>query len=138
MQTALVSIALLGILLFLLSFAVSYHRLNTKRGFGGPDDPTAPLNKAVRAHGNTAEYIGIVAVVMLALGLTQPAPWVEWAMIAFVIGRIITAFSFLITASLDNIFPLKVAGMTITYSAGMLLSLALLLKALSFSTILVS
>jgi uncharacterized protein len=138
MKTALVSIALLGVLLFLLSFVVSYYRINTKRGFGGPDDPTAPLNKAIRAHGNTAEYIGIVAVIMLALGLTSPAAWVEWTMIAFVIGRIITAFSFLITSSLDNIFPLKVAGMTLTYSAGVVLSVALLVKALSYSNILVS
>ena len=55
MSTAIVSTALLGLLLFLLGLSVSAARGGEAAG-AYPDDPADPFFKRIRAHGNTAEY----------------------------------------------------------------------------------
>ena len=67
MITGLLSMGLLALLLFALSFAVSMTRLRTQRGFGNDPDPSAWLTKIVRAQGNAAEYNPILIALILVL-----------------------------------------------------------------------
>ncbi len=56
MVPALVCVALLGILLFGLGFAVSLTRRRRGTASGSSGDPTDTLHKLIRAHGNTSEF----------------------------------------------------------------------------------
>ncbi len=64
MVPALICVALLGILLFGLGFAASRTRGRTGTASGNSGDPTDTLHKLVRAHGNTSEYAGMLAVLI--------------------------------------------------------------------------
>ncbi len=87
MTTAILSTALLGLLIFTLGIAVSLTRGSTKRVIGHDPSPTDRLHKLVRAHGNSAEYAPMLAVLILALGAMNPAAWVGWVMWAVVAFR---------------------------------------------------
>ena len=67
MTTAIVCTALLGLLLFLLGLSVSAARGGAAAG-AYPNDPADPFFKWIRAHGNTAEYAPMMAVLMLLVG----------------------------------------------------------------------
>ena len=59
MLVYLVCSGVLVVLYFVLAANVSRMRRKTETGIGGGADPSGPLNKAVRAHGNAAEYAPI-------------------------------------------------------------------------------
>ena len=80
MTVAVVCAALLGLLLFGLGLAVSLTRQRTSTSYGCPDDPTDQLYKLSRAHGNTAEYAPMMAVLMLIVGANDPPQWALWTM----------------------------------------------------------
>jgi len=67
MTTAIVCTALLEFLLFLLGLGVSAARGGAATG-AYPNDPADPFFKRIRAHGNTAEYAPMMAVLMLLVG----------------------------------------------------------------------
>ena len=67
----LVCTGVLVILYFALALNVSRMRGQTKTGIGTGDDPSGPLNKAVRAHGNAAEYIPIFVALFLYLLMSR-------------------------------------------------------------------
>lgn len=50
MNVYLICSGILVIVYFLLANNVSVTRVRTKVGFGTDDDPTSPLNRAIRAH----------------------------------------------------------------------------------------
>src|SRR5258708_25383180 len=77
MTTAIVCTALLGGLLFMLGLSVSAARGSGKAG-AYPSDPADPFFKRMRAHGNTAEYAPMMAVLILLCGARNPATWVLW------------------------------------------------------------
>jgi uncharacterized membrane protein YecN with MAPEG domain len=79
-HVALPCIALLGLLLFGLGLAVSLKRGSVNTIIGHSTDPADPLYKLVRAHGNTAEYAPMLALLMLALALSEPPAWTLWCM----------------------------------------------------------
>ena len=58
---------LLGLLPFALGFWVSINRGRAAANYGYSDDPTHPLHKAVRAHGNCIEYVPALMVLIVAL-----------------------------------------------------------------------
>ena len=66
-------IALLGLLLFGLGIAVSLARDSSKRIIGYSDDPTDRLHKLCRAHGNAAEWIPMIALLMYLVAVRVPA-----------------------------------------------------------------
>lgn len=70
---ALICIALLCVLLFALGLTVSLTRLRSKVLIGGTPDPDAMLSRVIRAHGNTAEYAPLLALMMLILGALAPS-----------------------------------------------------------------
>ena len=128
MATALICIALLGILVFGLGFAVSMVRGQTGRIIGNSDDPTDRLHKAVRAHGNTAEYAPFLAILMLVLGERSSATWVIWCMGLVTAARYSIAAGMLLSPSLAKPHPLRFLGAVGTYLGGLALCVAVLLS----------
>lgn len=127
MSTALTCIALLGFLLFGLGFAVSLKRGGTNTLIGNAPDPADPLHKLVRAHGNTAEFAPLLAVLMLAVALNDPAPWTLWCMGIATAARYLLALGLLVSPTLVKPHPLRFIGAATTYLTGIALSAALLL-----------
>src|SRR5262245_43468548 len=129
MTVALICIALLGVLVVGLCLGVSITRGRTGRIIGYSDDPTDPLYKIVRAHGNTCEYAPILAVLMLALGAREPAGWVVWCMGLVTACRYLFAAGMLTSPTLAKPHPLRALGAVGTYLGGLALCVALLLEA---------
>ena len=127
MTTALVCTALLGLLIFALGFGVSMTRGRSERTIGYDSDPSDPLHKMVRAHGNTTEYAPMFAVLMMALGALNPAAWVGWVMWAAVGCRYLIVVG-LLTGSLDKPNPMRFTGALGTYLTGFALCVALFLS----------
>ena len=71
MTIAVICVALLALLIFVLGFSVSLARARTETISGYKNESTDPLYKLVRAHGNTTEYVPILAVLMLYLGADE-------------------------------------------------------------------
>jgi uncharacterized membrane protein YecN with MAPEG domain len=126
-SVALPCIALLGLLLFGLGLAVSLKRGGSQTIIGHSADPADPLHKLVRAHGNTAEFAPLLAVLMLALALGQPAPWVLWCMGIATASRYLIALGLIASPTLAKPHPLRFVGAVGTYLTGFALSAALLL-----------
>ncbi len=127
MTVALTCIALLGLLLIGLGMAVSFTRRGTKTIIGHSADPADRLHKLVRAHGNTAEYAPMLAVLMLALALREPAAWVLWCMGLATLSRYVLALGLIAGPSLAKANPLRFVGALVTYWTGFALCAALLL-----------
>ena len=49
--------------------------------YGYTTDPEDILYKAIRAHGNTTEYVPIIAVLIYILGTMPVSSWVLWCVI---------------------------------------------------------
>ncbi len=128
MTVAVVCIALLGLLLFGLGFAVSLRRGSTNTVIGHSIDPADLLHKLVRAHGNTAEYAPFLAILMLVAALREPAAWVLGCMGLAVLGRYSIAAGIILSPSLAKPHPLRFAGALLTYLTGLALSVAVLLS----------
>jgi hypothetical protein len=127
-SVALACIALLGLLLFGLGLAVSLKRGSSNVVIGHPSDPADPLHKLVRAHGNTAEYAPLLAVLMLALALGEPPPvWAVWCMGLATASRYLLAAGMLLSPTLAKPHPLRFVGALGTYLTGLALSVALFL-----------
>jgi uncharacterized protein len=126
----LVCSAVLVILYFALSLNVSRMRAKTQTGIGTGSDPSGPLNKAVRAHGNAAEYVPIFVALLLYFSLTAPAGWIAWVAIIVTISRVLHAAGMLVTPTFNAPpHPLRAIGSLGTYLGGFALAVALLLRA---------
>ncbi len=127
MKTAIVCSGLLGILLFTLGLYVSATRGRTQQIGTIPHDPADPLFKAIRAHGNTAEYAPMLAILMLYVGAHAPAAWIVWVMIIVTACRFLIVFGLLASATLDKPNPMRFIGAAGTYAGGIILSVVALL-----------
>jgi uncharacterized membrane protein YecN with MAPEG domain len=127
LTTAIVCTALLGILVFGLGLAVSLTRQRSERVIGHSEDPTDPLHKVVRAHGNSAEYAPMLAILMIVLGNLGPAAWMAWVMIAVVASRYLIVIG-LLTGSLDVPNRMRFVGALGTYLGGLTLCVATILS----------
>lgn len=130
MTVAVVCVALLGLLVFGLGFGVSMVRMQTQTAYGSPNDPTDPLYKVTRAHGNTTEYAPMLAVLMLINGANDPPAWVLWTMGLAVLSRYMLVIGILVAPTMARPHPLRFAGAAATYATGLALSLAALLTLL--------
>ena len=129
MTTALVCIALLALLIFLLGLAVSLTRGATKRSIGYSDDPADRLHKLCRAHANAAEYAPILGLLMLVLAMREPAEWLRWTMILATVFRYVHAAGMIAMPTLGRLNPVRFIGALGTYVCGILLAGALLVTA---------
>ncbi len=127
MTVAIVCIALLGLLLFGLGLAVSLARQKSNVSYGLPDDQEEHLFKVSRAHGNTAEYTPMLAVLMLIVGANDPPAWALWTMGLAVASRYAIAAGIVLGPATGAPHPLRFIGATGTYATGLGLSIAALL-----------
>jgi uncharacterized membrane protein YecN with MAPEG domain len=128
MKVAITCSALMGLLLFALGLYVSTMRGRTQQVGTTPQNPADPLFKAIRAHGNTAEYVPMLAILMFYLGAHSPAGWILWTMIIVTACRFLIVFGILLSPSLDRPQPLRFIGALGTYLGGLVLSIAALIS----------
>lgn len=128
MTTAIICIALLAALLFVLGWNVS--RIRGSRGATGEQFPTAPddaLFVAIRAHGNATEYVPTLAVLILVVGSRDPAPWMLVVAAVAVASRYLHAIGILTTGDMTREAPLRLIGAVGTILCGVALSVAAVL-----------
>jgi uncharacterized membrane protein YecN with MAPEG domain len=128
MNIAVICVALLGLLVVGLGFAVSLTRGKTNTFYSFNPNPTDPLYKMVRAHGNTTEYAPALAVMIFALGTLNPAPWMVWCMGLATFSRYALALGIILSSSMEKAHPLRLIGAMGTYIFGIALAVALLMK----------
>jgi uncharacterized membrane protein YecN with MAPEG domain len=108
----------MGILLFLLGANVTRQRALRGGGNQAPTDPADPLLIAIRAHGNAAEYIPTMIVLLLVCS-TLSDSWLIGALaIAALVVRSMHAVSMLTAKSLATHGPLRDIGALGTYIVG--------------------
>ena len=122
---ALVCTAVLGLLLFGLGLGVSILRFRERQGAGSGTDPANPLNKMVRAHGNTAEFAPFLAVLFLYLGAHEPTTATLWLIGAATACRCLLVIGLLAAPTMARPNPVRFVGALGTYVLGALLSLTL-------------
>ena len=126
----LICTGVLVLLYFALALNVSRMRGKTKTGIGAGDDPSVPLNKAVRAHGNAAEYIPIFVALFLYLLLSGTGGWLEWVAVIITVSRILQAMGLLMTTTFNAPpHPLRAIGSLGTYIGGFILGTMLIVRA---------
>jgi uncharacterized protein len=113
--------ALLGLLLFGLGLYVSILRQGRRQVIGHDQDPVDPLHRAVRAHGNTAEYAPFFAILFLWFA-AHPAPtWIIVTIVIATIARFLLVAGLLWGKSLDKPNPARFLGAVLTYVCGLAL-----------------
>jgi hypothetical protein len=130
MTIAIVCTALLALLLFGLGVAVSLTRGSTNTVVGyNVTDPTDRLHKLCRAHGNAAEYMPMLSLLILVVGARQPATWMICTFIAATVCRYLHAAGMVFPATLAQPNPLRFIGALGTYITGFALVVATLMRA---------
>jgi uncharacterized membrane protein YecN with MAPEG domain len=128
MTTALVCIALLATLLFVLGWNVS--RIRGTRGAEGEQFPTAPddaLFVAIRAHGNATEYVPTLALLILVVGSRDPAVWMLVVAGVVTACRYLHAIGVLSAGDMGKENLLRLVGAVGTILGGVALSVAAVL-----------
>lgn len=83
-------IALCGILLVFLAITVVRSRLKNQVGIG--DGGVSQLNRLIRTHGNSTEYIPIALLSLVAVESTGTADWLVHALGSLlIVGRLLHA-----------------------------------------------
>ncbi len=131
MSIPLICIALLAVLGIGLGLTVSLTRTKTETLFGSSADPEDILYKVVRAHGNTTEYVPILALLIYILSQSPHPAWVLWSMILVTFFRYLLVVGIVFPRSLAKPNPMRFLGALGTYLAGFGLCFALFLQALS-------
>jgi uncharacterized membrane protein YecN with MAPEG domain len=119
----IVCVALLGLLLFLLGANVTRHR--AMRGGTGNQLPADPADKmfiAIRAHGNAAEYIPTLCVLLLVCAALSDSWWVDVLAVSSVVARYVHAVGMLRSRTLASHGPLRDIGASLTYATGIALA----------------
>ena len=123
----IVSVALMGILLFLLGANVTRHR--AIRGATGNQQPTDPADRmfiAQRAHGNASEYIPTLAVLIVVCSVLTEGWWLNALAIAAVAARGLHAVGMLTAKTLAAHGPVRDLGAMGTYVTGIALGITAL------------
>lgn len=131
MLIPLICISLLAFLGIGLGFAVSLTRAKTDVLFGSSTDPEDILYKMVRAHGNTMEYVPILALLIYILSQFPQSTWVLWCMVLVTFARYAIVVGIIFPKTLAKPNPMRFIGSLGTYLAGFGLCIALILRALN-------
>ncbi|MFI5729447.1 MAPEG family protein [Kribbella sp. NPDC051587] len=118
-----ICMGLLGVLLFLLGANVTRHRALRGAGNQAPSDPADPLLIAVRAHGNAAEYIPTMLVLLLVCSMLSDSWLVDALAIAALVVRTTHAIGMLTAKTLAAHGPLRDIGALGTYVVGLAISI---------------
>jgi uncharacterized membrane protein YecN with MAPEG domain len=120
----IVCIALMGVLLFLLGANVTRQRaIRGSTGNQLPTDPSDPLLIAIRAHGNSAEYVPTMIVLLLVCSALSDSWWVDALAIASFGVRTVHAAGMLTSKTLATHGPLRDIGAMGTYLVGVALGI---------------
>ncbi len=126
LTTAIVATAILAGMIFVLGANVSRMRGVTAKQGGSqmPVDPSSPLLRAIRAHGNASEYVPALLVLILLVGLRSPV-WVAVPLIiGATVGRLLHAYGMLTSHSLAERSRWRETGAGFTYLFGVGLAVA--------------
>ncbi|MFF1818592.1 MAPEG family protein [Kribbella sp. NPDC058245] len=119
----IVCMGLLGVLLFLLGANVTRQRALRGGGNQAPSDPADPLLIAVRAHGNAAEYIPTMLVLLLVCSMLSDSWLVDALAVAALVVRTTHAIGMLTSKTLASHGPLRDIGALGTYAVGLAISI---------------
>ncbi|MCR0983690.1 MAPEG family protein [Roseomonas populi] len=126
-RVTLLYAGLLGLAYVWLSWRVIRARGRARVSLGTGGDPA--LQRAGRVHGNFAEYVPMVLVLLMADELAgAPAPLLHGAGIALVLGRLLHALSI---GGETHRMRLRVSGMVLTFLSLLSLAVAAILLSLS-------
>lgn len=117
-----ISIALMGVLVFLLGANVTRYRVI--RGVTGnqmPSDPADRMFIAQRAHGNAIEYVPTLIGLLIVCSVFNDGWWLDVLAVAAVVARYLHAIGMLTSSSLASHGPLRDSGAMLTYLAGVAL-----------------
>ncbi len=117
-----ISIALLGILVFVLGANVTRHR--AMRGDTGNQQPTDPADRmyiAQRAHGNAAEYVPTLIGLLIVCSVLTDGWWLDALSIAAAAARYLHAGGILTSKTLASHGPVRDLGAMGTYVVGIAL-----------------
>ena len=132
MITAITCTALLAGLLWVLSI-----RCSMQRGKAEDQIPTRtddPLFVAMRAHGNAAENIPMLCILMLVVGFGNPAIWMMALMVIVTAARFAHAIGIIRTADMGKESPLRLGGAVATTLGGLGLAAAAVVVAAHVAT----
>lgn len=116
-------------ILVLFYFALSFNVSRLRSGMRGTAAVTdVQLTKAVRAHGNSAEYIPLFVVAFLYFSSTDLV-WLQAIAVAATASRIAHASGLLLAASANARHPLRFIGALGTYACGFAFGIAFLIQA---------
>ena len=127
MTTAIVCTAALALLMWGLSIRTSKARGKAEHQM--PTTTDDPLFVAMRAHGNAAENIPMLAVLFLLVGSRDPAIWMEVVMVVATVARFGHALGVIRTADMAKEAPLRLVSAVLTPLAGFALAAAALVVA---------
>lgn len=127
MTLALLCIAALAVVLFALGANVSRNRGTSDTQF--PTDPRSPLLKAMRAHGNAAEHVPMLALLIFVVAARQPSTVADVAAVGAVGARVLHAGALLTCASLADNTVARTVGAVATTVAGVTLAVLVALSA---------
>lgn len=116
---ALACVAVLAALLFGLGLLVSGARLRSGVLVGASTDPDARLNRLIRAHGNTAEYAAMLAVLFLVTGARAPGALALSLIVLATLSRVLFAVGMLTARTLTRPNPVRFVGALGTYLCGL-------------------
>ena len=126
MTTAIICTVILAAMLLALGFNVSRVRGAAWKTGGSqfPDDPASRLLKAIRTHGNAAEYVPTLIVLFLLVGARSPAAVAVPLIAGATIARLVIAYALLTSPSLATPTRARLIGGVGTYLFGIGLAVA--------------
>ena len=126
MTTAIICTAILAAMLLVLGLNVSRMRGVTGKAGGSqfPSDPASGLLKAIRAHGNAAEYVPALMVLFLLVGTRSSAAVAIPLIAGATASRLVHAYGLLTSPSLATPTAARLVGAAGTYLFGIGLAVA--------------
>ena len=126
MTTAIICTAILAAMLLALGINVTRLRAVTGKTGGSQftTDPASGLFKAIRAHGNAAEYVPTLIVLFLLVGARSPAAVAVPLIAGATIARLVIAYALLTSPSLATPTRSRLIGGVGTYLFGIGLAAA--------------
>jgi len=123
-NTVIVSIALMGILIFVLGANVTRHR--AIRGATGNQMPTDPADRmfiAQRAHGNASEYVPTLIGLLVVCSFLTDGWWLNTLAVVATVARFVHAYGMLTSKTLASHGPVRDSGAGFTYLSGIALGI---------------
>jgi uncharacterized protein len=123
-NVVILSIALQGILIFVLGANVTRHRaIRGATGNQMPSDPADRMFIAQRAHGNASEYVPTLIGLLIVCSALTDGWWLDTLAVVAVAARLLHALGMLTSRTLASHGPLRDSGATLTYLSGIALAI---------------